>query len=425
MAQLKYWVWLSAKDLRTNTRYQLINFFGDPEKLYFAEDSLLSKGTELTEAELAQLRDKSLDRANKILEDCERDNVSILTITDSGYPERLRNIPDPPVVLYVKGRLPVVDDLAAIGMVGTRKATPYGIRTAKSLGGQITAGGGLVVTGLATGVDSAAAEGALTAGGSCIGVLGCGIDEVYPRDNVRLYKDVAAVGALVSEYPPGAGIKGYYFPRRNRIISGLSVGVVIIEAPKGSGALITANLALEQGREVFAVPGNIDAVNCQGSNALIQDGAALVTNGWDVLSEFSGRFELKGPDSVVPVPIKREEKAVYSSSAPAERRSGPREEGSGFAVLRQKNQRKNERKGVDKAEKREYIDLNEQLKDLSEAQLKIVSAIDSPSKHIDDIIEASGLPAAAVLSELTILQIKGYVTQESGKRFSLNVSNIS
>lgn len=421
MSSLKYWVWLSAMtNLRPIIKFQLLEAFGGPEEIYFADQRLLMEKLELRDNELDMLGDKSLDRVQEILEACRREDADILTIADAAYPKRLKNIFDPPAVLYVKGRLPAVDELPVIAVVGTRKATPYGIKMGRIFGSRLTTGGGLVATGLAQGVDSAAAEGALRAGGSCIGVLGCPIDEVYPLFNEALYNDVAAVGALVSEYPPGSVRRPANFPERNRLISGLAVGVTIIEAPKHSGALITASLALEQGREVFAVPGNADAPNCAGSNELIREGATLVTTGWDVLSEFKERFpnQIKGPDEVVPVP-EEEPAGVYPGAGPRaehERNEGP-ETGKGFAKLRVRNERKN----VDKAQKREYIVLKEQLEGLTENQLKIVSVMDAAGKHVDDIIDASALPAATVLAELTLMQIKGFVAQESGKRFSLSV----
>lgn len=375
----------------------------------------------LTENELEQLRDKSLDRSMEILEVCYRENVSILTLADAAYPQRLKNIHDPPVVLYVLGRLPMVDELPVIGVVGTRNSTPYGIKMGRIIGSQLAAGGGVVATGLAAGVDSAAAVGALRAGGRCIGVLGCPINEVYPRNNRELYKDVAAEGALVSEYPPGAPLRGSNFPERNRIISGLSVGVTVIEAPRGSGALITAGLALEQGREIFAVPGNADAVSCEGSNDLIREGAVLVTSGWDVLESFRERFphRLKGPDQLVSVA----DSEVFAppvdiSQKPTDTDREPVETGENFARVRVQRKRKN----VDNEKKREYIDLKEQLKNLTEDQLKIISVIERPGIHVDDIIDASGLSSSVVLAELTLLQIKGLVLQENGKRFTLNIA---
>ncbi len=423
MASLKYWVWLSVKtELKPSTRYQLFEAFGDPENIFLADERALLEKIKLTDAERRLVLDKNLAPTQKVLEQCDAEAVTIMTIADAAYPTRLKNIYDPPLTLYIKGKLPSVDEHAAIGIVGTRRATPYGIKMGRKIGTDITRCGGLVVTGLAEGVDSAGAEGALRAGGSCIGVLGCAIDDVYPKINVPLYRDVMAVGALVSEYPPGLPASRNSFPERNRIISGLSVGVVIIEAPVRSGSLITANRALEQGREVFAVPGNADAPNCFGSNALIRDGATLVSNGWEVLSEFVARFpdKISAPGEKKPLaPIDEDEKPVYEAASPKGSAKPPvaAETGKGFAKLRVKN----DRKTVDKQKKRDYIDLREQLSELSEAQLKIVTAIEGEPTHIDDIIERTGLDTSAVLAELTVLEIKGYIGRESGKRFSLNI----
>lgn len=423
MAELKYWVWLSTlTDLKPITRFRLLEDFQDPEGAYFADEKRLLKTAWLTDAERRLLSDKSLTRAEEILSKCREDSVSILTINDAAYPERLRNIYDPPVLLYIKGRLPAVDSEAAIALVGTRRATPYGFKLGRQLGFEISRCGGLVVTGLAAGVDSAAADGALRAGGGCIGVLGCAIDTVYPTNNVALYADVAEAGALVSEYPPGTLTQSRFFPERNRIMSGLSVGVVVVEAPEKSGALITASLALEQGREVFAVPGAADMPNSGGTNRIIREGAALVTCGWDVMVEFAERF----PDKVSPperdkVTLPDEESLPKPVETPSGGKNRARDESGeasgGFAKLRVRN----DRKGIDKPNKRDYIDLKDRLRDLTENQLKIVAVMDESAKHVDDIIEAAGLPAPTVLSELTVLQIKGIVSQGKGKRFTLNI----
>ncbi len=424
MSTLKYWVWLSAlTGLKPRKRYELLSTFGDPEKVYFADERLLRESLNLSDAERALVMNKSLERATEILEKCHEDNTTVISFQDVFYPQRLKNIYDPPVTLYVKGRLPVMDEQVAIGVVGTRKATPYGIKMARKMGYELTKSGGLVVTGLAEGIDSASAEGALRAGGACVGVLGCAIDDIFPKWNDVLYGDVALAGALVSEYPPGDAISRKNFPERNRIISGLSLGITVIEAPFRSGALITASLALEQGREVFAIPGNADAPNCFGSNELIRDGAQLVTKGWDVLADFVQQFPDKlaelDPQKTAAFNHEEQEKvSFYEAHRKEETRTIAAETGKGFAKLRVKT----DRKRIDNHKKREYIDLQEQLSGLSERQLKIVSVMDEKSKHIDDINELTGLSTPEVFSELTILQIKGFVSQENGKRFTLNIA---
>lgn len=411
---IKYWVWLSAlTNLRPETRSKLIYAFDDPEKLYFSDERAVSEHISLNAQERRLLSDKSLERAERILEKCTEDGIHLYTMNDSAYPRRLSNIYAPPILIYVKGKLPDIDEEVAIAVVGTRSATPYGIKMGRKIGFEITRGGGLVVSGLAAGVDSAAAEGALRAGGACIGVLGCAIDDVYPSFNSGLYSDVSAAGALISEYPPETPIAKKNFPERNRIISGLSLGVTVIEAPKISGAIITAESALEQGREVFAVPGNVDALNSVGTNMLISEGALLVTSGWDVLDEFRGRF----PNKIME-PDKKGKEFAYTAeeSADLQQKLAP-ETGEKFAVLRKKTVRKD----VDNKKEREYINLQGQLFGLSETQLKIIAAIGEGSKHIDDIIDCTAMSAASVLSEMTVLQIKGFVIQEPGKRFSLNI----
>lgn len=426
MSSLKYWVWLSSKnDINPRIKNNLIDAFGDPKEVFFADRQKLYDRCQLSDSVLEKLSDKDLKNTNEILANCNRDNISIITIGDTVYPERLRNIFDPPILLYVKGQLPSIDEEAVIGMVGTRKATTYGLKMGRKISYEITRSGGLVVTGLAGGVDSACAEGALRAGGSCIGVLGCGINIVYPSWNTDIYNDVQTAGALISEYPPGTPPYGKNFPIRNRIISGLSVGVTVIEAPRNSGALITARDALEQGREVFAIPGNADAPNCYGSNTLIREGAQLVLDGFQVIEEFQERFPykvVKENQSKLDVPFENLEDSEnteklskvskYTNNSP-----NPLEDTRKFVSFRTKTLKNR----IDKKPKREYIDLEKQLEDLSENQLKIISVIEQKSMHVDDIIDKTELSAQIVLSELTILQIRGFVTQESGKRFSLNI----
>lgn len=423
MSTLKYWVWLSTlTSLKPVRRFALLDAFGDPEKVYYADERLFRETLSLSEGELRFVMDKRLDRTTEILNKCHEENIAVICYQDLAYPQRLKNIFDPPIVLYIRGKLPAVDEAAAIAIVGTRKATPYGVKMAKKLGFEITKGGGLIVTGLASGIDTAAAEGALRAGGSCIGVLGCAIDEVYPRFSDALYADVQLVGAIVSEYPPGEPISKKNFPERNRLISGLSVGVTVIEAPLKSGSLITASLALDQGREVFAVPGNADAPNCFGSNELIREGAQLVVKGWDVLSDFAAQFSGKLCETDAKKACKTAQEGFEDGSFYEDRRTEKKaqeapETGRDFAKLRVRT----DRKRIDNEIKREYIDLREQLSGLTERQLKIVAAMEDKSVYIDDIIGKTELSAPEVLSELTIMQIKGLVSQESGKRFTLKI----
>jgi len=228
---------------------------------------------------------KTLARENK---------VKTLGIADKDYPTNLRYIYDPPATVYLKGNI-VPEDNIAIAIVGSRRATHYGLKNAKSLAFELAVRGITIVSGLARGVDSAAHRGALEAKGRTIAVLGSGLNVIYPKENERLAEEIAQNGAVISEFPLDAGPQRYHFPRRNRVISGLSLGVVVVEAAQKSGALITANCALEQGREVFALPGKIDSFTSRGTHDLIKQGAKLVESIEDIIEELEPlNLEKKG-----------------------------------------------------------------------------------------------------------------------------------
>ena len=402
MSALKYWIWLSSLEgVSVRAKAAVIRRFGDAESAFFAPKGVLGGTEGVSPAEAAVLEQKKLGRADEILGDCEEQKLTIVTMQDALYPKRLRAIWAPPAVLYVKGRLPYIDDEAAIAVVGTRAASPYGIKMSRQIAGEIVRCGGIVVSGLTNGVDAAAAYGALEAGGVCIGVLG----PAHGMQESELSRDVCQRGALVSEYAPGTRSLKSFFRDRNRIASGLSVGVVAVEAPEKSGTLLFTAEALEQGREIFAVPGNADAAGCRGTNNLLKEGATPVTCGWEVMREFSPLF---------PGRIKRD------ASAPATEQSAPAQSVPPFAGRPEKGP-ESVQKEVDKEKSGAYIDLREQLASLSETQLKIVSAIDKEGTHIDDIVEKSGLGAATVLTQLTVMTVKGIVRRLPGNRVALNV----
>ena len=391
MSALKYWLWLTELPGLTNqTRLALLRHFPTPEDVYYAdpEEVLLTEGITREQAKL--LEDKDCAGADRILADCQRLDLDLLTIQDAGYPNRLRNIYDPPCLLYVRGRLPAFDDEASIAVVGTRDCTPYGVSSAEKLGYGLAAGGAVVVSGLARGVDSAALRGALRAGGTVTAVLGNGLDVVYPPENQYLYEDVAAAGALISEYPPGTPPEAKHFPVRNRIMSGLCLGTLVVEAPARSGALITAGTALEQGRDVFAVPGPIDAPASVGCNRLIRDGAGLVSDAWDILGEYEPRF----PDKL--------------------RREGARETP---AVLGYQARQKTEPKPVPPS-----VSLSHNDYSLTDDQICLLRALTEEPMLVDDLIELTDIPTRRVLSALTVLEIEHLVTQHSGKRYARAVN---
>jgi len=242
--------------------------------------------------------------------------VSIITMDDAAYPEALRNTPDPPLYLYVKGGL-LREDENAVAIVGTRKPTHYGLTATHRIAYELSTAGFTVVSGMARGIDTQAHRGALSARGRTIAVLGCGIDVAYPPENRELMEQISLSGAVVTENPFGTQPESGYFPARNRIISGLSRGTVIIEAAEDSGSLITAQYALEQNRKLFAVPGNIGSPASKGANSLIKHGAALVENAADILKNL-GTVHLSRQDTAetrsLP-PLAPEEEAVYQSLA--------------------------------------------------------------------------------------------------------------
>lgn len=404
MSETEYWVWLASSGLTPYAKAAVLRRYEDAKAAYYAPRGELARLDGVNRAEAAALEKRDLTEAERIMADCAAQGLDIISYRDARYPVRLKSIAAPPPVLYVKGSMPKVDKNACIALVGTRNATPYGLKMARSLAEEIVLCGGIVVSGLTRGIDAAAAEAALLAGGVCIGVLGT----AHESENGALAAKVAERGALISEYAPGTAAFRGAFRERNRITSGLSVGVVAVEAPETSGTLLFADEAAEQGREIFAVPGNADRTSSAGTLALIKDGAKLVTSGWEVMSEFE--FLFPGIHRVKARPQNREEREPEREETPDE-----------TPEIEPKPQEKT-KKVIDKENGRRYIDLKDQLKNLSEVQLKVISAIEGRSCHVDDIVEQTGLSAAVVLAQLTILEIKGFIRRDTGRRVTLNTA---
>ncbi len=412
-----HWIWLATRaGLGDRGRMALLERFADAEDIFFAGAGEYAQLEFLSQEAVASLQDKSLQEAEKILEVCRREDIHVLTWQDALYPKRLKNIADPPVVLYYQGRLPEVDALPLIAVVGTRHASAYGLGAAKRLGYQIAACGGLLVSGIASGVDSLAMKGALSAGGTVVAVLGCGADVVYPVSNRALYADTARHGCLLTEFPPGTPPMGRNFPRRNRIISGLSCGVLVVEAPEKSGALITARAAADQGRDVFVVPGNIDTPSCKGSNALLRDGAIAVSCGWDVMSEYQAQFPGKITENTAP----SHQTAYPDEGQPlADTASEPLLKVAQPAKTPEKKPRKGlfgKKKEIDNPPVAPYIDADKPLPPLSAEEENLLALLDEQAQLVDDVIARADLPAGQVLAALTMLEIKGVITRLPGKR---------
>ena len=282
-----YWVWL-GEILGAGSRHltKLIDFFGSAFDIYNSTEEELVRSECVNDNLAHKLSDKSLQRAYKIIDYCALNNIGILSFSSENYPERLKLLQDPPAVLYYKGTLPDFDSKVCIAVVGTRKMSEYGKRSAYKIAYELASAGAIVVSGMALGLDSVAASGVLMAEGKTVAVLGCGIDVIYPPQHTKLQRTIEERGLVITEYAPGTKPYGANFPIRNRIISGLSQGTLVVEADGKSGALLTAKSALLQGRGVFALPGNIDEINSEGTNSLIRDGATVVTCAEDILVNY-------------------------------------------------------------------------------------------------------------------------------------------
>lgn len=399
MAGIQYLLWLSTRrGLSQRHQVELLDYFGGAERVYFADREAFEP-LRLTQEAKRALCDKSLDGPNRILERCDRLGLFLLSCQDGAYPERLLQLSDYPLVLYGKGRLFRFDEEVAIAMVGSRQCSAYGVRTAGRIAMGLAQAGALVVSGLAQGIDAASLKGALQGGGPVVSVLAGGVDVVYPSCNGWLYEDVAARGAILSENPPGTRPDGWRFPQRNRILSGLSLGVVAVEAGERSGALITAHDALDQGRDVFAVPGPVDAATSAGTNRLIAQGEAkLVRTAGDILCEYEGRYahklcrprlmtaeEADGRLEVIPTPPPEPEpeKTATGEALPLVPRSA--------------------------------------LEQMGEEQREIFFLLSEKTLTADEIVGRTEIPARRVNTALTILQAGGYLKELPGRRFAAAV----
>jgi len=313
----------------------------------------------LSPEELHALENKSLSSAKDILNACQKTDQHVLFYSDAGFPDLLRSIPDSPLLLYYSGEFPDFDASLSLAIVGSRKASPAACSLAEELGKELAHSGVNVVSGGASGIDTYALTGALKGGSGAVAVFGSGVDVYYPRENSSLFRKVRDNGCLISEFPPGTKPLRWNFPKRNRIISGLSRGVIVAEAAKGSGSLITADFALEQGRDVFSCPGQAGHPRCAGSNALIKQGAYCVESAEDILAVYSNEFDFTPAESC--------------SSALEEISSG-----------------------------------------LTEQERTIIALLTQNAAGVDELSANAGLPVVTVLQTLTLLQIKGLVHPQPG-----------
>lgn len=274
---MKFWIWMSRLNIKPIIKYNLIQKYKEPKRVYkLTKEELLGNGIEIEDVNEI-LENKYKNNLDKYIHYMEKHKIEIITINDKNYPEMLKNIYDPPIVLYIKGNKEIFSTYA-IGMVGCRNCSIYGKNTAQKLAYNLAKNNYAVVSGLAKGIDTYSHIGCLAGRGKTIAVLGNGLDTIYPSENKELAnKIIETGGAIISEYVIGTKPLKQNFPQRNRIISGLSNSIIVVEAKERSGTMITVNCALEQGKEIYAVPGNITSINSVGTNELIKQGAKMLT----------------------------------------------------------------------------------------------------------------------------------------------------
>ncbi len=409
MEGLNYWVWLSQCFLPGSDKpNQLLQDFGSPEEFYHEGRTALSNIDYLTDSERSKIERTSLERAEFILNECKRLGIQVITLESALYPKHLKNIFAAPLVLYVKGSLEGLDEVPLITVVGTRTASDYGKRVTGNISFELARAGAVIVSGCAVGIDGYAHLGALKAGGRTIAVLGCGLDVDYPKVHRELKQQILKKnGALISELPPGTETTPTIFPIRNRILAGLSLGTLVTEAPMKSGALITIQHALEQGRDIFCVPpSDIYSPSCSGVIRYLRDGAVPVFCAKDVILEYLSLYPqtidvsrlLDSYAGMVQSPkMMRREKEVDKSK-------------------KQLSSSSSERKEKDEED---ISKKPEPPASLTENEKKIYHCLEFKPKVVDEIATISGMEMKDVLAVLTTLEVKGYIFSVSGSRYGL------
>lgn len=402
-----YWLWLQRKlGIPTRQLSAVLDMDGGAREIYESTNDRLWKSGRFSVQSLNSLGDRDLSPDEKVLQSCRELGYDILTPDQPEYPERLKTLPDSPAALFVKGRLPRVDRTVCIAIVGTRKATEYGASAARELSRRLTKAGAVVVSGGAVGIDTAAHTGALEAGGATIAVLGCGINYRYNMENAALRERIAEKGAVISEYPPGTTSFPQNFPIRNRIIAGLCLGTVVMEAGAKSGSLITAGLALEQGRDVFAVPMGLGTANSAGVHSLLRDGAIPVRSPLDILMEYVPMF----PNSLS---IAGAERPLMSGREPQRITEEPETD---IYTVRKKP------KPVKRPEDKPEEPLPESAgfpEGVSEKARELAHYLRSKPKLADELAREAGIGTAEAMTLLTELELFGCVKACAGGRYSV------
>lgn len=378
MEQLLYLIWLHLKEkVLLKHALRLLSYFGSAEAIYHADESMYRKCGITNENTLLDLTNKNLKPAEREIKKASKLGITIIGIGTELYPTILNELPDPPLVLYVQGDVSVLHQRNAFCIVGTRKCTAYGMSAALGVSEQLARCGMVIVSGVALGIDSGAHRGAIRGQGKTIGIMGCGLDVPYPYGNEQLKNDIIKNGALISEFPLGTQPLPSNFPIRNRLLSGFSLGVAVMEAGERSGSLITAKYAAEQGRDVFALPGNISNPMSAGTNRLIQDGAALLSGADAILAEYLIRF-------------------------PA------------FFNIQEMVQEDEKEDLISKTDGENLMTFSP-----NDKEKKLLKVLNRKPMHINEIVRLSEMTVSEVMTIITMLHIKGKIKSHPGEQYSL------
>ena len=429
MNTINYWIWLQLGLGQGSTKVRLIyTKYGSPKTFYELGLKEWKVSGILSAAEIDKLKSVNLNVTEKIIGECKDLVYEIITPDNPKFPVRLINIPDYPAVLYCCGDIGNIDDEVAITIVGTRSQSPYGKKACYNIAFGLAKAGALIVSGGAYGVDSTAHKGALLAGGKTIAVLGCGINTRYLNENESMRKVISKNGAVISEYPPGAPATKHSFPIRNRIMSGLSLGTVVVEAAQRSGSLITASLAAEQGRDVFAVPGSIESEYSKGTNKLISDGAKPVICAIDILNEYNNHYPHKL--NLILAEIFENKQSLKNFDLKFEQKFDISEINKYLEIKRILIAKKNEKKdNKDKNKKlkseknkikdEKILEINSDLmNNISENAKSVYNYLTNEPIHIDKLAQECNLPVNKISAAITELELNQVIKSYAGRRFS-------
>ena len=423
----------SIPGVGNTTVWRLLRHFGSADAVLNANThdlaaALTTSGSALSHEKIERIQHAAHFDPRPELDKAAQAGIDLIPYDDPSYPKPLLHTFDPPLLLYVRGQLTDAD-MVAVGIVGTRQATPYGRDSALELSGLLARGGYTIVSGLARGIDTFAHIGALKAGGRTVGVLGCGFDHMYPEENRDLALEMSRNGAVVSEFPMATAPSRETFPMRNRIIAGMAMGLLVIEAPLRSGSLITARLASEVGRSVFAIPGRVGDPGSEGCNKLIRDGATIVMSVDDIFLELNPQLEPALPELPDRKAFKKGRGKAEGKAGGKKERTQKKEEGAGrktpgqlFASLLLPPEELKDDEEPQIATNRVAIAnppplSREPNPKLTEEQARILSLLDAEWRNADDLTAASGLPAGRVVAALAMLKIMRLADQMPGQLY--------